>query len=150
MSLEARKEQVRKDIARKEQYLETLEAMPDFDAMPDGSVVAMAVTYGRSKPCAVIAYRSAGGKWFLSRPDSPKGVGSDSLCEWLMSESRQLRSATVIGEFLLEPQNPFDLGAAISDSLRGQQDRTAGNVKIRGSNWKVLSGDYDVSTGREY
>jgi hypothetical protein len=118
VGLEDRKEQIRKEIARKERYLETLEAMPDFEALNDGSIVAMAVTYASSKPYAVIAYKH-GEKWSVTGSRSPDAVSSDHLSEWLMSQGRHLRSATVVAEFTLKPVNPqFDLGTAMLEAMR--------------------------------
>lgn len=128
MGLETRKAQLRDElerdeaalrrrIERKERYLETLEAMPEFDAMPDGSIVTMTVTYGASRPYPVVAY-NGGGKWYLTGEKSPNGVSGDELAEWLMTGGRHLRSAQLIAEFTVEAVRPFDITAAILNSMR--------------------------------
>lgn len=129
MGLETRKAQLRDElerdeaalrrrIERKERYLETLEAMPEFDAMPDGSIVTMTVTYGASRPYPVVAYNGGGGKWYLTGEKSPNGVSGDELAEWLMTGGRHLRSAQLIAEFTVEAVRPFDITAAILNSMR--------------------------------
>lgn len=128
MGLETRKAQLRDElerdeaalrrrIERKERYLETLEAMPEFDAMADGSIVTMTVTYGASRPYPVVAY-NGGGKWYLTGEKSPNGVSGDELAEWLMTGGRHLRSAQLIAEFTVEAVRPFDITAAILNSMR--------------------------------
>jgi hypothetical protein len=122
MGLEDRKETLRKEIERKARYLEMLEAMPDFEALADGSIVAMTVTYGASNPYPVVAYKRDD-KWSVTGSRSPDSVSSDDLSEWLMSQGRHLRSATVIAEFTLEKVAPFDLGDAILTAMREQSER---------------------------
>lgn len=124
MGLEERKTALRKEIERKARYLESLEAMPDLDELAEGSVVAMTVTYGGSRPYPVVAYKG-GGRWHLTGKQSPNGVTGDELAEWLMSQGRHLRSATVLAEFTVEPVHPmdaaFDLAAALATGMRERQ-----------------------------
>lgn len=128
MSLEDRKaalrrevERKRQDIARAERYIESIEAMPDLDELVEGSVVAMTVTYGRSRPYPHVAYKG-GGKWYLTGKNAPNGVTGDELSEWLMSGGRHLRMATILAEFTVEPVSQadamFDLAAALATGLR--------------------------------
>ena len=97
-SLEDRKAEIRREIERKARYLETLENMPDFDTLADGTVLGLAVTYGPSRPYSVIAYKS-GGFWFATG-------------------GRHLRMAQVIAEFEVETVAVFDIGAAMLDAMR--------------------------------
>jgi hypothetical protein len=140
MGLEDRKEQLRKEIERKARYLETLEAMPDFEALVDGSIVAMAVTYGGSKPYPVIAYKH-GDKWSVTGSRSPNAVSSDDLSEWLMSQGRHLRSAAVVAEFALEKVAPFDLGGAILGAMREQSERIRSVGPQQGPVVKLIGAD---------
>jgi hypothetical protein len=128
MGLESRKAQLRDElerdeaalrrrIERKERYLETLEAMPEFDLMADGSIVTMTVTYGTSRPYPVVAY-NGGGKWFLTGDKSPNGITGDELAEWLMSGGRHLRSAQLIAEFTVAPVRPYDITASMLHAMR--------------------------------
>lgn len=136
MSLEDRKAALRKEIERKERYLESLEAMPDWDSLADGSIVALTVTYGGSRPYPVVAYKGGEG-WFLTGAKSPNGITGDDLSEWLMSQGRHLRSATVVAEFTLEPVAPFDIAAAMMDAMREYPHRRA-----------FLRDTYDEASGR--
>lgn len=128
MGLEDRKAQLRQElerdeaalrskIERKERYLQTLEAMPDFGAMEEGSIVTMTVTHGRSKPYPTIAYKG-GGRWFVTGEKGPNGVTGDELAEWLMTSGRHLRSAELIATFTVEPVSPFDLTEAMLGAIR--------------------------------
>ena len=117
MSLEDRKATLRKEIERKERYLESLEAMPDFDLLDEGTILALTVTYGSSTPYPVIAYKG-GGKWFATGQRSPNGVSGSELAEWLMSQGRHLRAATAIATFTIEAVRPFDLGEAMLSAMR--------------------------------
>jgi hypothetical protein len=138
MGLEDRKAALRKEIERKERYLESLEAMPDFDGLADGSIVALTVTYGASRPYPVVAYKGGEG-WFLTGAKSPNGITGDELSEWLMSQGRHLRSATVVAEFTLEPVAPaFDLGEAMLSAMREFPGRRVG----------FYAGTYDEASGR--
>lgn len=137
MSLEERKERIRRDIARQERYLESLEAMPDFGELKDGSIVAMTVSYGSSSPYPVIAYKG-GDSWYLTGAKSPNGVSSADLSEWLITQGRHLRSAVVVAEFTLEPVVPFDIADAMLSAMRQFPGRRAG----------IFTGTYDESSGR--
>lgn len=126
MALEDRKAQLRREIERKARYLETLEAMPDFGMLADGSVLGLVVTFGPSRGYPMIAYK-ADGRWFVTGERGPNGIGSDELAEWLMSGGRHLRAAQVIAEFQVETLEVFDLGAALGgllDSLSGSRVRS--------------------------
>jgi hypothetical protein len=118
MGLESRKAEIRRDIERKAQYLESLEAMPDLEELADGTVLGLVVTYGPSRPYPVVAYK-AGGTWHLTGERSPNKISSDDLAEWLMSGGRHLRAAQVLAEFEVESVSVFDLGAALVDLLGG-------------------------------
>lgn len=128
MGLEDRKEALRRElerdeatlrskIERKARYLETLEAMPDFDDMDEGSIVTMTVTHGRSRPYPTIAYKG-GGRWFVTGEKGPNGVTGDELGEWLMTGGRHLRSAELIATFTVEPVRPFDITEAVLGAIR--------------------------------
>lgn len=117
MSLENRKEELRKEIERKARYLASLDAMPDFEELVDGTVVGLLVTLGRSRPYAYIAYKAAG-SWFLTGSNSPNKVSSDDLAEWLVTGGRRLAFAGVLAEFRAPDEaQAFDLGSALADLL---------------------------------
>lgn len=121
MSLEARKEALRREISRKERHLASLDAMPDFSMLDNGSVLGLSVSLGRSRPYSFVAYKVAG-QWYLTGANSPNGVSSDYLAEWLVSQGRRLHSATVLAEFVVEAAQiiqVIDLGGAIDSLLSG-------------------------------
>jgi hypothetical protein len=129
---------LRRKIERKERYLETLEAMPEFDALEDGTILALTVTYGRSAPYPVVAY-NGGGRWYLTGEKSPNGVTGDELAEWLMSGGRHLRTAEPIATFTIQRVAPpvFDLGEAMLSAMR----------EFPGGRFGIVN-TYDESSGR--
>jgi hypothetical protein len=135
VALEDRKAQLRREIERKARYLETLEAMPDFGMLADGTVLGLIVTFGPSRGYPVIAYK-VDGFWFVTGKRGPDGVTSDDLAEWLMSQGRHLRHAQVLAEFAVETVGVFDLGTALGDLLDGLSER-----RFAGES------DYDVARG---
>lgn len=147
MSLEKRKEELRREIERKARYLESLEAMPDFGILADGTVLGLVVTFGPSRGYPMIAYKG-GDRWFVTGDRGPNGVSSDALAEWLVSGGRHLRAAQVLAEFTVETTPLFDLGAAIDELLI----EVSKEPRRRGSEWKVQAenrlSDYDESSGR--
>ena len=148
MSLEDRKNELRRDIERKARYLESLEAMPDFGMLDDGTVLGLVVTFGPSKGYPMIAYKVSG-FWFLTGKKGPAGINSDDLAEWLMSQGRHLRHAQVIAEFRVETLDVFDLGAALGGLLDSLSESAP---RRRGSEWKAQAenrlADYDEASGR--
>lgn len=116
MGLEQRKAEIRREIERKARYLESLEAMPDLDALADGTVLGLVVTYGPSRPYPVVAYK-AGGTWHLTGERSPNKISSDDLAEWLMSGGRHLRVAQLLAEFEVGTVPTIDLGALLDGVL---------------------------------
>lgn len=139
MSLENRKAELRKEIERKARYLESLEAMPDFGLLTDGTVLGLVVTFGSSRAYPMIAYK-AGDRWFVTGERGPNGATSDVLAEWLMSQGRHLRHAQVLGEFAVETVSMFDLGAALGDLLDGLAESAPRR--------RSMASDYDESSGR--
>lgn len=121
MGLNDRKEALRKEIERKERYLASLEAMPDFDQLVNGTVLGLLVSFGRSRPYTFIAYKVANG-WYLTGSNSPNGVGSDTLAEWLVTGGRRLHTAVALAEFGVPPLQVIDLGEAL-DGLLSSMDR---------------------------
>jgi hypothetical protein len=77
--------------------LERLSSLPDFEELVDGTVAALVVTYGRSRPYVVIAYKT-GGNWYLTGDRSPNRIDSEELSVWLTSQGRSLVSASVLAE----------------------------------------------------
>lgn len=113
--IEERKAALRAEIARCERELVKLEALPGFEELVDGSVVALNVTLGRSRPYVFIAYKTRG-RWYLTGERSPNGATSDELAEWLVTSGRRLESAAVLAEIETETETvgvAVDLGALL-------------------------------------
>lgn len=148
MGLEQRKTDLRREIERKARYLESLEAMPDFGMLADGTVLGLVVTFGPSRGYPVIAYKAAD-KWFVTGERGPNGISSDALAEWLMSQGRHLRHAQVLAEFEVETVQVFDLGTALGSLLDSLSESAP---RRRGSEWKAQAesrlADYDEASGR--
>lgn len=136
MGLEDRKSELRREIERKARYLESLEAMPDFGQLVDGTVLGLVVTFGPSRGYPMIAYKAAD-KWFVTGERGPNGISSDALAEWLMSQGRHLRLAQVLAEFSVESLNVFDLGAALGGLLDSLSERG-----------RSFADTYDEASGR--
>jgi hypothetical protein len=106
--IEDRKAELRAEIARRERELAKLDALPDFEALVDGTVVALSLTLGR-RPYVYIGYK-ARERWYLTGRNSPNGVSSDELAEWLVTSGRRLVSAAVLAEI-----ETVELGVAAVD-----------------------------------
>lgn len=113
--LASKKEELRREIARRERELEGLEGLPDLDEVADGTVLALFVTLGRSVPYIYVAYRTRG-KYYLTGKSSPNAVTADALAEWLTSSGRRLVAAAVVGSITTEvigQTAAFNLGEAL-------------------------------------
>jgi hypothetical protein len=137
VSLENRKAELRREIERKARYLESLESMPDFGTLDDGTVLGLVVTFGPSRGYPMIAYK-ADGRWFVTGERGPNGISSDALAEWLVSQGRHLRAAQVLAEFQVETVEVFDLGAALGGLLDSLSERGR----------SFGPSDYDEASGR--
>lgn len=113
----SRREVLKRRIEAAERELAKLDALPDFAAQADGTVMALAVTHGPSHPYTYIAFRTAG-RWFLTGAKGPNGVSSAELEDWLTTQGRRLRAF----EFVAEIELVKDLGEVLMASLR---DRSA-------------------------
>lgn len=137
MGLEDRKNQIRREIERKQKYLDSLDAMPDFNEMAEGSIVALTVTFGTSRPYPMIAYK-VDGFWFVTGKSGPAGISSDGLADWLVTQGRKLHAATVVAEFTVEKVPAFDIGQAMADAMTQISELPN---RVRGSEWKVKNSE---------
>lgn len=130
--LDNRKEELRREIARRERELEKLDALPDLTQLADGTVLALFVAHGRSKPYTHVAFLT-GGKFYLTGRTSPNGVSVDELANWLTTSGRRLVTAAVVGEISTVTVGvvAFDLGEALLDAVTPN-----GDVRRRGSEWR--------------
>lgn len=126
--LDTKKDELRREIARRERELEKLENLPDFSAYPEGTVAGMAVRLGSSRPYTYVGLKT-GGRWYLTGKTGPNGVTSDKLAEWLSTGGRELvaflelaeieTSVEVVGVIEVESAaDAMDLAAALNQALR--------------------------------
>jgi hypothetical protein len=118
--IEDRKAELRAEIARRERELAKLDALPDFEELADGTVAALYVTLGRSRPYVFIAYKVRD-RWYLTGRNSPNGASSDELAEWLVSSGRRLEAAAVLAEIetVTVGLSAVDLGALLAGARAG-------------------------------
>jgi hypothetical protein len=100
------------ELARKRRELDRLESLPDFGSLADGTVVALTVTYGRSRPYVVVGYK-VNGLWYLTGERSPNGVDSEGLASWLTTSGRRLGTAAVLAEIETVTVGTIDLGGLL-------------------------------------
>ena len=98
--------------ARAARELEKLNSLPDLDALVDGTVDALGVTYGRSRPYVVIGYKTRD-LWYLTGDKSPNGVSSDALASWLTTSGRNLVMFEVLAEIETVTVGVVDLSALL-------------------------------------
>lgn len=133
--IEEKKQNLRDEISRRERELARLEALPDLEDVADGTVMALAITYGwraPSRPYVVIGYKVQG-LWNLTGEKSPNGVTSDALAEWLSTAGRTLVSAR---ELALIEVEKVDLGVELANLLDALTPKSYGEDT------------YDESSGR--
>jgi hypothetical protein len=129
--IEDRKAELRAEIARREHELARLDALPDFDALADGTVAALMVTLGRSQPYTFIGFKTRG-QWYLTGKRSPNGVTSDELAGWLETGGRRLETWAVVAEIetVAVSAAAVNLGALLSGAFAGalREDRNGGLI----------------------
>ena len=121
--IEDRKAELRREIQRREHELAKLDALPNFEELVDGTVAALMVTLGRSRPYTFIAFKTRG-RWYLTGQGSPNAVSSDELAEWLVTGGRRLETWAVVAEIeTVTVGVPVDLGVLLSGAFAGAFDR---------------------------
>jgi hypothetical protein len=134
--IEDKKAALRAEIARRERELAKLDALPDFETLVDGTVAALFVTLGRSRPYVFIAYKTRD-LWYLTGKRSPDGVSSDALAEWLTTQGRRLESVAVLAEVGVEN---LDVAVDLAVLLDGIQERPVRRV----ANGGLIASDEDA------
>ena len=123
--IESRKAELRAEITRRERELAKLDALPDFEALVDGTVAALFVTLGRSRPYTFVAYK-ARDRWYLTGQRSPNAASSDELAEWLVTGGRRLETMAVLAEIETMSVSAVDLGALLG--MAAQRVRNGGLI----------------------
>lgn len=123
MGIAERKAELERDIARTEnriarqkRRMAELDALPDFEVLADGTVVALAVTIARSRAYTYVGFKT-GGQWYLTGKNSPNGVSSDDLADWLTSGPHRLDTALVLAELETVQVATVDLGEVLDGLL---------------------------------
>lgn len=153
--LDTKKDELRREIARRERELEKLEGLPDLAALTDGTVAGMAVRLGASQPYTYVGLKT-GGRWYLTGKTGPNGVTSDKLAEWLTTGGRELvaflelaeieTTVEVVGVIEVESAaDAMDLAAALDLAMARAQN------PFRGTGRQMHRGHYllDDSNGYE-
>jgi hypothetical protein len=123
--LDRKREQLRREIARRERELEKLESLPDLSAMADGSIVALFVRHAGSKPYTYVAYLTRG-RFYLTGKTSPDGVTAEELADWLTTSGRSLVGTMPVAILETGVVPAFDLGEALVNSLTETPVRRGG------------------------
>lgn len=122
--IESRKAELRAEIEHRERELAKLDALPDLDSLVDGTVAAMSVTLGRSRPYVFIGYKVRS-RWYLTGQRSPNGVSSDALAEWLTTQGRRLENFAVLAEVESVNVTAVDLGVLLASVQEYPSRRSA-------------------------
>lgn len=126
--IEGRKAELRREIQRRERELAKLDALPDFEELVDGTVAALMVTLGRSRPYTFVAFKTRS-HWYLTGQRSPNGVTSDELAEWLVTGGRRLETIVVLAEIETVTMSvDVDLGSLLAGARTG--------AAIDGTGWQ--------------
>lgn len=134
--IEDRKAALRAEIERRERELAKLDNLPDLDALADGTVAAMSITLGRSRPYVFIGYKVRS-RWYLTGQRSPNGASSDELAEWLVSGGRRLESFAVLAEIETVTVGfaAVDLGALLDAAAGPRNSRGYVTGQGHGAGW---------------
>jgi hypothetical protein len=112
-----RKDLLRARIAMAERELARLESLPDFDGMPEGTVL-LVMLGGRRRPVPCVGIKR-GGLWtFTDAADfRASRVGGDRLAELLTGPG--ITVTDVVNLAVVETVDPVvDLGAMLLDSIQ--------------------------------
>jgi hypothetical protein len=142
-----KRDELVRQIRQAEAELERLDALPDFGAMADGTVIYLAVTNTGSRPVPYVGLKRATGWSFTN---GPSDISADQVAEWLTGRYRKVVAAVALAE--IEMVSPVvDLGAALLESIQefGSRRRGPSQAEVRAmyrhAPDDVLS-DYERST----
>lgn len=114
----SRKDELRRRIRRAERELARLEALPDFDAMADGTILLAVVGY-RGRPALPYVGLKTAGLWSFTESGDFRVYrkNGNEVAEWLTSANVVVTNLMTLAQ--IEVVNPVvDLGAALLDSIR--------------------------------
>lgn len=110
-----RREDLRRQIERAEQELIKLESLPDLAAMPQGTVLAVAVTQHSGRTKQYVGLKQKGGFWSFT--DKAPRLTSDQATDWLWDGSRQAVAVQVLGQIEVIEMPKVDLDVLLLNSL---------------------------------
>lgn len=118
MGIKERKAGLKRQIEMKERKLAELDSLPDFDALEEGTVLAMAITVSQNRAQTYIGLKS-GGRWLLTGDNRPGGLTPEGLADWLTTGTRKLEEAQVLAivDTGVEEAPVVDLGPMLDGLL---------------------------------
>lgn len=124
-----RREDLQRTIRRAERELAKLDALPDFDGMREGSVLALAVKYPAGQAYTYVGLK-AGARWHFTGRNSPNGATGEQVIQWLTSDTRQVIAVTKIGDVQTVEVPTVDLGEILSGNVQevGRAFRESGGT----------------------
>lgn len=105
-----KKDDLREKIQILNNELERLESMPDFDAMEDGTVLAVVFQRRASGRTVQIVGLKEAGRWsFTGGRDTPDNATGDHVAEWLTGTGKQVVAVEVLARLELVRLPEVDL-----------------------------------------
>jgi hypothetical protein len=112
-----RKEDLRRQIERAEKELAKLNAMPDLDAMNNGTVVVAALAYARSPQPYVYVGLKEGGRWYFTGR-GPHKATADEVIDFFATGTRKLMHFDVLGKVEVVRADVIELDATLLNAVR--------------------------------
>jgi hypothetical protein len=103
-----------------EKELEKLNALPDFEAMADGTVFPTVVRLGGRAPYTYVGFKTKG-RFYFTGATGPNGVGVDEVQRWLTRAGRTLVAFQELAVVQVDTSlvgDVFDIAAALADGMR--------------------------------
>lgn len=116
-----RKDEIRQQIAKLGRELERLEALPDGDAMANGTVVAVGISYPGGRLYHFVGLK-AGGHWYFTGRNAPQQASWDNVMDWLTSGTRRVVAFAELARINVDTSAPspvLDLGGLLADLQPG-------------------------------
>lgn len=129
-----KKNQIRREMDRLARELSRLESLPDGDAMPNGTVLAVALRFtGGGRSYQYVGLKVADLWYFTGR--GPHRASWDEVAEWLARPQVRIIAIESIAELALVRSPAVDLGDMI-------QGLSGGRVRVVPMGDLGLGGDY--------
>ena len=100
-----RKDDLRRQIERAERELSRLEAVPDLDAMADGTILAVVIKFPLGRSYTYVGLKTAQ-HWYLTGNGPDKATG-EQVADWLTGEGRRILTIAEVAQIgLIRDLNP--------------------------------------------